>query len=168
MNNYDNERRSNPMATAAIVLGIISLVLSSTFYIAIPCGAIAVICAILSRDNHPMPNRAKIGVLLGIAGLVVSLILTANTFRYVLGTSEGRSMLQYYYQYYTGDSSFDVDEALDTYFPFLGGSSDESNEGEGDSGDAAQEAPADGSDSDDSSHSNPDYSYPNEGPGEFV
>ncbi len=157
MNHDANERRSNPMATAAVVLGILSIVLSSTFYIAIPCGAIAVICAILSRDNHPMANRGKIGILLGTAGLVVSVILTANTVRYVFGTSEGRSLLQSYYQYYTGDSTFDVQEILDEYFPVSDGSENPEETSE------AEETPAEDSDSNDS-----DSIDRIEGPGEFV
>ncbi len=123
-------KRRNPMATAAIVLGIVSIAFCSVFYIAIPCGAIAIICALLSRNRHPMAGRSKAAIVCGIAGLVLSVGITASALYYVIGTEEGRSFLQYYYEYYSGDSSFDVDEALDELLPFLPGSSDGSSSDE--------------------------------------
>ncbi len=125
--NYDDEynweRRSvrgrNPMATAAVTLGILSIVSCSAFYIALPCGALAIICAILSRDNRPMISKSKAGIICGIVGMIASLIVTVFSFRYILFTEEGRAYLEYYYQMYTGDLDFDIDEALGWLFPFL-------------------------------------------------
>lgn len=44
-------RRSNGLATASMVLGIFSLMSSTIFYVAVPCGALAVLFALLSRGN---------------------------------------------------------------------------------------------------------------------
>ncbi len=138
MNNYDNEdtygqrrrRKPNPMATAALIFGILSIFLCTIFYVSIPCGAVAVICAILSRDNHPLAGRGKTGMICGIIGLAVSLVMTVYAFYYVLTTETGRSYLQYYYQYYTGDTDFNVNDALEEMFPFLGGSLDSTEDTE--------------------------------------
>ncbi|MCD7813770.1 MAG: hypothetical protein LUH20_06925 [Lachnospiraceae bacterium] len=134
--NYDDEytyesrpgRKRGPMATAAIVLGILSITLSSIIYVALPCGAIAVICAILSRDKHSMPGRSKAGMICGIIGMVATTVITVSAFRYVLTTDEGRSYLEYYYRIYTGDYDFDLDETFEEIFPFLYGS-EESDDG---------------------------------------
>ncbi|MCC8102802.1 MAG: hypothetical protein LIP11_11290 [Clostridiales bacterium] len=153
MNNYDDEytyesrpgRKRGPMATAAIVLGVLSITLSSILYVALPCGAIAVICAILSRDKHSMPGRSKAGMICGIIGMVATTVITVSAFRYVLTTEEGRSYLEYYYRIYTGDYDFDLDEAFDEMFPFFYGS-----EGSEDDGSDEMEIPgSDGSQGDD-------------------
>ncbi|MCD8396258.1 MAG: hypothetical protein LUD12_03570 [Lachnospiraceae bacterium] len=135
--NYDDEytyesrpgRKRGPMATAAIVLGVLSITLSSIIYVALPCGAIAVICAILSRDRNSMPGRSKAGMICGIIGMVATTVITVSAFRYVLTTDEGRSYLEYYYRIYTGDYDFDLDETFEEIFPFLYGS--ENSEGSG-------------------------------------
>ncbi len=128
MYNYDDEynwerrtprSRRNTMATAALVLGVLSITLCSVFYVSLPCGAIAIICAILSRDNRAMTGKGKAGIICGIIGMVVTIFFTVSAFRYVLTTEEGREYLQYYYRMYTGDYDFDVDEAFEELFPFL-------------------------------------------------
>ncbi|MCD7715846.1 MAG: hypothetical protein LUI39_05280 [Lachnospiraceae bacterium] len=128
MYNYDDEYnwesrpaggRNNTMATAALVLGVLSITLCSVFYVSLPCGAIAIICAILSRDNRPMVGKSKAGIICGSIGMVITLVFTVSAFRYVLTTEEGREYLQYYYRMYTGDYDFDVDEAFEELFPFL-------------------------------------------------
>ncbi|MCD7832905.1 MAG: hypothetical protein LUH00_02785 [Lachnospiraceae bacterium] len=152
--NYDDEytyesrpgRKRGPMATAAIVLGILSITLSSIIYVALPCGAIAVICAILSRDKHSMPGRSKAGMICGMIGMVATTVITVSAFRYVLTTDEGRSYLEYYYRIYTGDYDFDLDETFEEIFPFLYGS-----EGSDDGSSGDMEVPgSDGTPNDDS------------------
>ncbi|MCD7745078.1 MAG: hypothetical protein LUI13_07345 [Lachnospiraceae bacterium] len=170
--NYDDEynwerrpvRGRNPMATAAITLGIVSIVSCSAFYIALPCGALAVICAILSRDNRPMVGKSKAGIACGIAGMIATLIITLFSFRYVLFTEDGRAYLEYYYQMYTGDLDFDIDEALGQLFPFLydsgndnaedpqSGSSGDNSDGYGNPGSGNDEFNDDGSGHGDSGH----------------
>ncbi|MCC8051708.1 MAG: hypothetical protein LIP10_13830 [Clostridiales bacterium] len=128
MYNYDDEynwerrtprSRRNTMATAALVLGVLSITLCSVFYVSLPCGAIAIICAILSRDNRAMTGKGKAGIICGIIGMVVTIFFTVSAFRYVLTTEDGREYLQYYYRMYTGDYDFDVDETFEELFPFL-------------------------------------------------
>lgn len=155
--NYDDEytyesrpgRKRGPMATAAIVLGVLSITLSSIIYVALPCGAIAVICAILSRDRSSMPGRSKAGMICGIIGMAATTVITISAFRYVLTTDEGRSYLEYYYRIYTGDYNFDLDETFEEMFPFLYGSEDSESSGSDD-----MEVPgSDDSQSGDSDHS---------------
>ncbi|WP_148412249.1 DUF4190 domain-containing protein [Murimonas intestini] len=109
-NNYQ-QAPPNGMATAAMILGIISLVTSCCFYLAIPLGVIGVILAVLSQgsDRTP-PPRAKSGLWLAVAGAALSLFLTvasvASTFsRY--GVDGFIDMLRQYEQFYEGQSGQD-------------------------------------------------------------
>lgn len=109
-NNYQ-QAPPNGMATAAMILGIISLVTSCCFYLAIPLGVIGVILAVLSQGSeHTLSPRAKSGLWLAVAGAALSLFLTvasvASTFsRY--GVDGFMNMLKQYEQFYEGQSGQD-------------------------------------------------------------
>ena len=109
-NNYQ-QAPPNGMATAAMILGIISLVTSCCFYLAIPLGVIGVILAVLSQGSeHTLSPRAKSGLWLAVAGAALSLFLTvasvASTFsRY--GVDGFMNMLKQYEQFYEGQSGHD-------------------------------------------------------------
>ena len=72
---------TNGLATASLVLGILSLVLFFTFVIAWVLGNLAVIFGGIgvSRANQGAPNRsmAVAGLVLGIAALVVGILFIA-------------------------------------------------------------------------------------------
>lgn len=130
----------NPMATAAIVFGIISLISCLFFYVSIPCGALAALFAVLSRSREPMPGRSKAGMVCGICGMILSAGLIVSSFWMVLTNAQLRAYMEYYVQYYLGDPSFDLDEALVESFPFLGSILGE------DSSDGSTETPDDRAD----------------------
>ena len=111
----------NPMATAAIVLGVISLFTGMVFYISVPCGAMAVLLAILSRGKRPMPGKSKAGLVCGLLGMVFSIAVTLSSVWVVLTNAQMRAYMERYMQYYLGDSSFDLDRELGTMFPALKG-----------------------------------------------
>lgn len=116
---YEQHPRRNPLATAAIILGILSLVTSMMIYISLPCGALAVILAILSRTSSPMTKKAKTGLICGFCGMAATVIITVSAFYYVLTNSDLRSLLEYYCQAYLGDYNFDLNEELSNIFPFI-------------------------------------------------
>lgn len=109
----------NVFAPAAILLGVLSLFSSMIIYISLPCGALAILLAILSRTDSPMTKKAKTGLICGVAGMTATIILTVSAFYIVLSDSDMRSILEYYCQIYTGDSDFDLDELLEEMFPFI-------------------------------------------------
>lgn len=116
---YGQSTPRNPMATAALVLGILSIMTCYMFYISLPLGAVAVICSALSRDRSSMPGRAKVGTVCGIAGILISICVTVTAFVSVIRNPALRSYVEQYIQIYTGDSSFDLDQALDELLPFF-------------------------------------------------
>lgn len=109
----------NPMATAAVVLGVISLFTCLIFYISIPCGALAVLFAILSRGRNPMPGKSKTGIVCGAIGIFLSAAITVSSVWMVLTNNQMRAYMERYLQNYLGDASFDLDKELVTMFPAL-------------------------------------------------
>lgn len=116
--NDDSCPQPNGFASAALVLGILSLVLCCCCYISIPLGALGILFAILSRQDSQMPGRSRAGLGLSIAGLCltflmgVSMILTFvrdDDFWIRFEDSLRDSM-----EYYQGEA-YDSDE-LDDFF----------------------------------------------------
>lgn len=122
---YQESRRRNPMATASVVLGIVSLLFCSFFYFSIPCGALAALFAILSRTGHKLPGKSRIGAVCGLAGIIISCVITVSSVRAVLSNPEMRSYVEQYMQYYLGDPSFSLDEMLNGILPAPGSISNE-------------------------------------------
>ena len=74
-------RRNQAMETAAFILGIISIASGCCIYSALLCGALAVILALLSRGGErTLSRRALIAMLLGIAGLTITITLYVLTY----------------------------------------------------------------------------------------
>lgn len=67
-------QRSAGMETAALVLGIISLVTCTCIYVSIVCGALAIMFALLSKGGATsMSQRANYALIIGIIGIVVTI-----------------------------------------------------------------------------------------------
>lgn len=74
------------MESAALILGIISVVTCLILYISIPCGALAIMFAFLSRGgNYKMSEKAIAGLWVGIAGIILTFIIYTFTFFFLLG-----------------------------------------------------------------------------------
>ena len=94
------ETSHSGMETAAIILGILSLVGSACFYLSIPCAAIGILLALLSRGRKEhMSSRAKAGFCISAAGLVLTVGLTSYTlyhYRDLFSSSEFRQRMKDY------------------------------------------------------------------------
>lgn len=109
----------NPMATAAVVLGILSLMTCLFFYISIPCGAMAALLALLSHGREPMSGKSKVGFACGLCGAAFSLAVTASSVWMVLTNAQLRGYMESYIQYYLGEPDFDLERELTDILPFL-------------------------------------------------
>ena len=70
--------RGNMMESVATSLGTTSIILSSCLYVSIPCGALAILFALLSRgEKMTLSAQARNGLLLGITGIVVTVAFYA-------------------------------------------------------------------------------------------
>ena len=72
----DPSRRSDRMEATAMTLGLIAILSCTCLYISIPCGALAIIFASLSRGGGMTYGaRAQLGLILGIVAVVATFFL---------------------------------------------------------------------------------------------
>jgi hypothetical protein len=111
------DRRSPSMETASLVLGIVAISTCSCIYISIVCGALAIIFALLSRGGETtMGSKAKIGLGLGIAGLVFTLVFYTAAFAFAYNYYGGLDgLLRTYCDMY----GLDYQEMFGDYAPLL-------------------------------------------------
>jgi hypothetical protein len=104
------DKRSASMTTAAKVLGIISIVTCTNLFISVVCGALAIMFALLSKGGElTMSKRAKVGLGLGIAGLVITVILYAISIATILHTY---GSLEAYLRAYLQDYGMSLDDLM--------------------------------------------------------
>ena len=63
------------MAVAALVLGIISLVLCWIWFIGIPIGILAIVFGVLSKKQPANKGMAMAGLVTGIIGVVLAIVI---------------------------------------------------------------------------------------------
>ncbi len=101
-------RRQRRFATASIVFAVISLFFLLVFYISIPCGAIAFLLAMFSRNRGGrMTGKAKTGAVIGIICAVLSFSVTAYSFHVLSTNPEIRRQVQYMVNQYAAASGLD-------------------------------------------------------------
>ena len=85
--------RPNYFEIGSLICGIISLVGCTFFYISYIFGALAILFALLSRGGQmKLTPRARVGLILGIAAIVLSTVITIAAFIWALeqyGSMEG-------------------------------------------------------------------------------
>lgn len=95
---------SRSMATAAMVLGLIAIPLFFVFYISIPLAATAIVLALLSRGDGSLHPRAKVSLIVSIAAIAASVLVTGYAFITVRNNPalrrELEQMLDYFSDYY--------------------------------------------------------------------
>ena len=67
--------QKNGKATAALVLGIISLIGICIPIAGIICGIIAIILAVMAKKEGSTDGKQKAGMILGSIGIVISIIM---------------------------------------------------------------------------------------------
>lgn len=68
------EQKKNNMATASMVVGILSIVLACCCFLGFGLGALAIILARLSKVDYQMEGRATAGMITGIIGIVLGVL----------------------------------------------------------------------------------------------
>ena len=71
----------NPMEAIALTLAYGSLIMCSCLYLSIPMGAMAILFALLSRGGRmSLSAKARNALVLGIAGIVITVVITGVSF----------------------------------------------------------------------------------------
>lgn len=102
---YQNKRSEN-MALASLILGTAALLTSGCIYLAIICGSLGIILALLSRGGSmTMSAQGKIGLTLSSVGLIFTIVLYVGLFIFVLNVYGGiDGLMQEYLNIYGVDS----------------------------------------------------------------
>ena len=88
----------NSMATASLIFGILAVLSGSVFIVAVGLGALAVLCALLSRTDRHLSGKSLAGMLAGIFAAVSSCSMTAYSFYSVMHNPQARA---YYSQIFS-------------------------------------------------------------------
>lgn len=88
MNTYSQVHNTNghsePMETASLTLAGIALISCFFPYLSLPCGALAIIFATLSRGGQMQyGTKAQAGLIIGITALIITFVLYAFTFAFI-------------------------------------------------------------------------------------
>lgn len=109
------DRRSQPMEYASLILGIVALVCCTCLYLSLPCGAVAIILATLSRGGGmTYGSKAQAGLILGIFALSFTILLYGVSFAallYQYGSIEG------ILEAYSEMAGMDYDQLLQELYP---------------------------------------------------
>lgn len=80
-----NTYKSQNMAAASLILGVVTLMTSGCIYLATICGALGIILALLSKGGSlRMNSQAKIGLALSSAGLTLTLMVYLGAFLFLI------------------------------------------------------------------------------------
>ena len=105
----------NGFASAALVLGILSLVLCCCCYVSIPLGALSILFAILSKRERQMSGRGRAGLCLAIVGLCLTVLFTLSIVITFVKDGEFQKVMDGYLEYYMGND-YDSDD-LEDFLP---------------------------------------------------
>jgi hypothetical protein len=94
-------KKSNGMATASLILGIISIVTGFFGWLGIICGLLAIIFAIVAKNKikadpalASSKGAATGGLVTGIIGLLIGIAITVIAIMFVAAVAEGAANSQ--------------------------------------------------------------------------
>lgn len=105
---------SEGMATAALVLGICSIIFACCGG-SLLFGSLGIIIALLSRGNSRMASNAKVGLGLSIGGFSLCVIIVFVSVTSFMASTDGQKYLSLMEQVINGDITFDSQEEMEQY-----------------------------------------------------
>lgn len=97
--NLYHDKRSQSFATAGFVFGLIAALTPYFVFTSLICGPLAIIFGLLSKGGEmTMDTKGKVAVILGIIGLVLTVLIILVAFRVVIIDEFGgfENFLKYY------------------------------------------------------------------------
>ena len=97
--NLYHDKSSQSFATAGFVLGLIAALTPYFVFTSLICGPLAIIFGLLSKGGEmTMDTKGKVAVILGIIGLVLTVLIMLVAFRVVILDEFGgfENFLKYY------------------------------------------------------------------------
>ncbi|MFR1776730.1 MAG: DUF4190 domain-containing protein [Clostridia bacterium] len=101
------ENKKKNFSIAALVLGIVALVLSCIWYISIPCAILAIIFGVLGLKSSKR-GMSVAGITTGAIGMVLSILLIVSVFLFGFAILKNATdeLTNNDYNYYLDDSNF--------------------------------------------------------------
>lgn len=107
--------KPNAFMMLSLMMGILTFTSCTFIFTALISGGLSILFALLSKGNHPkMHFMARSGITASIAGMVLSLIITASTIYLVFNNPQYRELLNTTYESMYGMT---FDEALEEMYP---------------------------------------------------
>ncbi len=102
---YQNKSSDN-MALASFILGIIAVITSGCIYLAIVCGSLGIILALLSRGGEmKLTSRGIAGLTLSSIGLALTFLIYTAAFLFLIRSFGGiDAFMEEYMKLYNGGS----------------------------------------------------------------
>ena len=102
--------RSHAMEMAAFLFAVFSMLGCMIVYIAVPCGALAILFAFLSRGKtRKLKGQARFAAILGAAGMISSVLITAYLFYQIYTNPSLRAQVRYFFNQYAKQSGLELD-----------------------------------------------------------
>ena len=102
MNHSDNQ---SAMVTVSFITALISIATFQIFFISLPCAAISIILALISRGNGHLLPRAKAALCCATVAAILTTVVTSVSVYTVMHNPELREQIEQLYNYYTDPSS---------------------------------------------------------------
>lgn len=97
---YMKTSSRNNMGTAAMILSLIAMITIQVFFISIPCAAVAIILALLSKGKGRLMPKARAALITGVTAAVLSASITGYAVYYVMHDPAMRAQIENMYDYY--------------------------------------------------------------------
>jgi predicted histidine transporter YuiF (NhaC family) len=105
-----SDKRSSSMTTAAMILGVASLVTCTCLYVSVVCGGMAILLALLSKGGEmTLSHNAKLALGFGIAGLCATVLLYGISFATIL---QEYGSLEEYLKSYLQDYGMSLEDLM--------------------------------------------------------
>ena len=112
-----NNKRSQEMETASLVLGIIAIASCTCLYVSIICGSLSMLFALLSKGGaSSMSSRAMFCFVLGLVSVLVTICFYTASIVYMLHEYGSLSGILNAYSDMTGIDSTDLIEQLNSAY----------------------------------------------------
>lgn len=106
-----NSRRT--LSTVSFILAIISVAAFQIFFISLPCAAVSIILALISRSGKKLEQRARFALITAAIGAVMSICVTSMAIYQLMHDPELLASVQSIYNYYINpEESADDDKSV--------------------------------------------------------
>ncbi len=99
--NYAKMNSRRTLSTISFVLAMAAVATFQIFFISLPCAAVSIILALISRSGRKLQQRARFALITASIGAALSISVTSMAIYQLIHDPELRASVQSIYDYYT-------------------------------------------------------------------